>query len=181
MGLIELFVGLATLIWLAVFFCSAYLWFIALASVPPIRRPKSAARYARFAIAIPAHDEESVIADTVTRLLRQDYPRSLFEIFVVADNCSDRTAEIARSQGALCYERKTDQRVGKGAALSWLFERIFHNGTYEAIVVFDADTHVQEDFLKTMNERLQGGAQVIQGRHVIATRMLAGFQRCPGR
>jgi 1,2-diacylglycerol 3-beta-glucosyltransferase len=156
------------LAWLGVSLGGLYWWLIALAG---IRRSKPAGKAIycnRFAIAIPAHNEESVIGQTVATLKKLDYPGDHFEIYVAADNCSDRTAEMARGQGAVCFERASQERSGKGAALSWLFERIFEEGDYQAVVVFDADTQVSPDFLRVMNNRLETGAQVIQGRHVIS-------------
>lgn len=145
-----------------------YLWMIALASIRSERHVKEARHLRRFAIAIPAHNEESVIGETVTTLKKLDYPADFWDVFVAADNCTDRTAELARSAGAFCYERTSAERSGKGEALRWLFEQIFQAGDYEAIVVFDADTQVRGDFLRVANRLLEGGAQVVQGKHVIS-------------
>jgi cellulose synthase/poly-beta-1,6-N-acetylglucosamine synthase-like glycosyltransferase len=120
----------------------------------------------RFAIAIPAHDEASVIAATVTRLRSLEYPASLFAVHVVADHCSDETAMLARQAGATVHERNSGPRTGKGAALAWLFGRVLDD-PYDAVVVFDSDTQVAADFLRVMDARLAQGAQVIQGQHVI--------------
>jgi cellulose synthase/poly-beta-1,6-N-acetylglucosamine synthase-like glycosyltransferase len=147
---------------------SGYLWVIALASIRPVRIVKEARHVRRFAVAIPAHNEESVIGETVATLKKLDYPADLWDVFVAADNCTDRTAELARAAGAVCYERTSAERSGKGEALRWLFERIFQAGDYEAVVVFDADTQVRGDFLRVVNQRLEAGAQVVQGKHVIS-------------
>jgi 1,2-diacylglycerol 3-beta-glucosyltransferase len=120
----------------------------------------------RFAIAIPAHDEASVIAATVDRLRTLDYPADLFAIHVVADHCSDDTAALARQAGAIVHERNQGPRLGKGAALAWLFERILDDEC-DAVVIFDSDTQVAADFLHLMAARLTQGAQVIQGQHII--------------
>jgi cellulose synthase/poly-beta-1,6-N-acetylglucosamine synthase-like glycosyltransferase len=160
-----------SLIGLVIFFCCLYLWLIALAARRSILPARPAAALVRFAIAIPAHNEEVVIGQTVATLRQMAYPQDRYDIFVVADNCSDRTAEYARAQGAICYERATPERRGKGPALQWLFAHIFNDGCYQAVVVFDADTQVSPDFLTVMNNRLaQGnsGCAVIQGRHVIS-------------
>jgi cellulose synthase/poly-beta-1,6-N-acetylglucosamine synthase-like glycosyltransferase len=121
----------------------------------------------RFAIAIPAHDEGTVISNTVIHLLKLNYPIELFQIFIVADHCSDDTADLARKAGAIAYERNEGPRTGKGGALAWLIERIFEEHTCDAVVVFDADTKVDTDFLRVMDQRLTQGSQVIQGKHVI--------------
>jgi 1,2-diacylglycerol 3-beta-glucosyltransferase len=145
----------------------AYLYALALAAIrspgaPAIARPRH-----RFAIAIAAHNEESVIADTVSALLRLEYPRDLFDVHVVADHCSDHTVELARAAGAEVHERRDEAGRGKGAALRWLFARLLEHQTYDAVVVFDADTQPQPDFLRAMDARLGQGDQVIQGQHRI--------------
>lgn len=146
-----------------------YLYLIALASirtrsVQPSQEPRTC-----FAICIPAHDEAIVITRTVEQLRKLDYPKELYDVFVVADHCTDQTAAKARSAGAICWERKDGPRGGKGDALAWLFRHIFgEKKSYDAFVVFDADTLVESDFLRLMDARLQQGAQVIQGCHRIA-------------
>lgn len=136
-----------------------------------VRRPRtipSANPQTRFALAIPAHDEEAVISDTVDQLLQLDYPRTRFDIFVVADYCADATAERARQSGATCWERNDGTRRSKGAALAWLFERIYSlDQSYDAVVVFDADTIVGRSFLKYLDARLSMGEYAIQGNHRI--------------
>jgi cellulose synthase/poly-beta-1,6-N-acetylglucosamine synthase-like glycosyltransferase len=121
----------------------------------------------RFMIVIPAHNEAVVIRTTVSRLLAVDYPSHLFSIHILADHCSDTTAEIARQAGAVVHERNEGPRTGKGAALSWLFQRILKKGQCDAVVIFDADTRVDPEFLRTMDWRLAQGDKVIQGQHVI--------------
>ncbi|MCP4421389.1 MAG: glycosyltransferase family 2 protein [Chloroflexi bacterium] len=121
----------------------------------------------RFIITLPAHDEETVIGDTVRRLRTLDYPVDLFNIHIVADHCSDRTAMAAREAGAIVHERNEGPRTGKGAALSWLFQRVLANNDNDAVIIFDADTRVDLNFLRVMDARLARGDQVIQGQHVI--------------
>jgi cellulose synthase/poly-beta-1,6-N-acetylglucosamine synthase-like glycosyltransferase len=149
--------------------CGIYLWVIALASIRLKPKPTRSSHCNRFAIAIPAHNEAPVVGYTVANIKHLDYPKDMFDIFVVADFCSDHTAQFARDQGAICYERSSGERGGKSSALSWLFNRIFErNIVYDGIVVFDADTRVDPDFLHVMNSRLNQGALVIQGRHIIS-------------
>ncbi len=148
--------------------CSLYLWVIAIASIRKTSTIPTGAPLIRFAIAIPAHDEEAVIGQTVARLKHQNYPPDMFDLFVVADFSSDHTAQNARKQGAICYERDSGEHGQKALALHWLFERIFEREqTYDAIVVFDADTLVDTNFLRTISTRISQGAKVVQGRHVI--------------
>ena len=122
----------------------------------------------RFMIVIPAHDEAGVIRATVNRLLAIDYPTQLFSIHIIADHCSDNTAEAARHAGAVVHERNEGPRTGKGAALSWLFHKILEKGQCDAVVIFDADTRVDPGFLRVMDWRLAQGDQVIQGQHIIS-------------
>ncbi len=146
-----------------------YLYLLALASVrvPPTPSARASAPVHRFFIAIPAHNEASVIADTVQRLRALDYPADLFDVHIVADHCSDETATLARHANALVHERNTGPRTGKGAALSWLF-RHFLEESYDAVVIFDADTRVDAQFLRVMDARLTQGEDVIQGQHIIS-------------
>lgn len=135
------------------------------------RSPRRASRKTpthRFAITIAAHDEVAVIAHTVAALKELDYPQSLFDIHVVADYCTDKTAEAAAGAGAIAYARRSGPRGGKGAALSWLFSRLLGKDDYDAIVVFDADTEVSPNFLRVMDIALRKGHAIIQGQHQIA-------------
>jgi cellulose synthase/poly-beta-1,6-N-acetylglucosamine synthase-like glycosyltransferase len=124
-------------------------------------------------VAIPAHDEGAVIGRTVATLKLMDYPPDLFAIAVVADHCSDSTAEVARRAGAQVYERTAGARGGKGDALRWLFEKTLAppaggGRAYDAVVVFDADTLPSPDFLRVMDARLSQGDVAIQGQHRIS-------------
>lgn len=121
-----------------------------------------------FMLAIPAHNEEAVIAETVSQLRKLNYPEQLYDIAVVADFCTDRTAELAREAGAKVYERQSGERGGKSAALSWLFSTALQQQPYHAVVVFDADTQVDPDFLLAVNARLSQGHRAVQGQHIIS-------------
>jgi 1,2-diacylglycerol 3-beta-glucosyltransferase len=123
-----------------------------------------AARSRRFAIVVPAHNEEIAIQKTIRSLQSIAYPRALFEIIVVADNCTDRTAAIAQSEGATVWERTDAARRGKGYALRWCFDRITSdeaNG-FEGIVVIDADSVVSGNYLAMLNVAIEAGADVMQ-------------------
>jgi cellulose synthase/poly-beta-1,6-N-acetylglucosamine synthase-like glycosyltransferase len=122
-----------------------------------------------FAIVIPAHNEETVLAKTIRFLGAQNYPSDLFEIYVAADHCDDHTAQVARENGAICYERSEEPRGRKAYALQWLLKRIIASKKdYDAIVIFDADSQVDPNFLTAMNRALIQGRTVLQGKHVIA-------------
>lgn len=119
----------------------------------------------RFAVIIPAHNEEEVISKLLINLKEVDYPDYLYDIFVVADNCKDNTAAIARSYNVNVLERINHLQKGKGYALKYAFHKIgLTNGSsnYDAAVVFDADNLVKENFLEVMNNRLINGEKIIQ-------------------
>src|SRR3954468_13483315 len=86
--------------------------------------PPDADRRRRFALLVPAHDEEPTIGRLLASVRALDYPAGRFDVYVVADNCTDRTAEIARAAGALVEERFDQVARGKGYALRWLLARM---------------------------------------------------------
>lgn len=118
----------------------------------------------RFAAVVAARNESRVIGDLIKDLRNQDYPSELLDIFVVADNCTDNTAEIARGLGAVVYERNNLQMVGKGYALNYLFNKILANHEkdgYDGFIVFDADNLIDRNFVKEMNKIFDQGYRVI--------------------
>lgn len=122
----------------------------------------------RFLILIPAHNEEKLLPSSLASLNQLDYPRSLHNIHVVADNCIDQTAEIARQYGAIAHERHNLKLRGKGYALQWLLEQIWtSNEVHDAIVILDADTIVSSNFLQVMDARLARGERVIQAYYAV--------------
>jgi len=118
----------------------------------------------KFALIIAAHNEELVISHVIDSLSRQNYPRNLFDIFVVADNCNDKTAEIAEKHGAIVYKRVNNEERGKGYALEWMFNKIQNmKDKYDVVSVFDADNLVSSNYLIEMNNQLCKGYDVVQG------------------
>lgn len=118
----------------------------------------------RFALVIAAHNEEIVIENIIDSLKKQNYPKNLYDIFVIADNCTDNTADIAKKHGAIVYIRENNKEKGKGYALEWAFNKIIsQNCIYDAVSVFDADNLVSSNFLYEMNKQLCKGHKVIQG------------------
>jgi 1,2-diacylglycerol 3-beta-glucosyltransferase len=164
------FITMSEILLFLLLFPLGYLLLLALAAIRSTPPPKTHNRApsTRFMIVIPAHDEAGVIRATVSRLLAIDYPSHLFSIHIIADHCSDATAEVARHAGAVVHERNEGPRTGKGAALSWLFQRILEKEQCDAVVIFDADTRVDPELLRVMDWRLAQGDQVIQGQHVIS-------------
>jgi cellulose synthase/poly-beta-1,6-N-acetylglucosamine synthase-like glycosyltransferase len=121
----------------------------------------------KFLILTPAHDEEKLLPELLDSLAALDYPRNLIEVHVVADNCTDRTAEIARARGATAYERTDPNLRGKGYALNWLLDKLRPRLSAPvaqnlAFVILDADSLVSPDFLTVMDARLARGERVIQ-------------------
>jgi cellulose synthase/poly-beta-1,6-N-acetylglucosamine synthase-like glycosyltransferase len=111
---------------------------------------------------VPAHDEAGGIAQTVASLRAVDYPSELFNVVVVADNCTDATADLARSAGATVLVRQDAEKRGKGYALEHAFERLLSEGWMDAVVVVDADTVVSANLLRAFAARLEAGALAVQ-------------------
>jgi len=118
----------------------------------------------RFDVVVPAHDEETGIAATVRSLLAVDYPRELFRVLVVADNCSDATAAKAAEAGAQVLVRQNKELRGKGYALAHGFERSLQDNA-DAVVVVDADTVVSANLLSAFSARLAAGAWAAQAHY----------------
>ena len=118
----------------------------------------------RFMAIIPAHNEEKVISNLVESLKNQNYDKSLYDIYVIADNCTDETAKKAKEAGAIVYERFDEELKTKGYALNWfLQQKIEEDAPYDAFCIFDADNIVDVNFLKAMNKKLCQGEDVVQG------------------
>lgn len=118
----------------------------------------------KFMAIIPAHNEEMVISNLIESLKNQNYDKNLYDIYVIADNCTDRTAEVAKKAGAIVLERFDATHKTKGYALQWfLKQKIKENADYDAFFVFDADNIVDKDFIVNMNKKLCQGEEVVQG------------------
>lgn len=160
------------------------------------RRPSpSGAAPRRVAVVIPAHDEELVLAETLRGVAGQRYPSDHLHVVVVADNCSDRTADIARQLGAIVMERVDVVERGKGFALAWAFSRILGGDSPlsgpvpDAFVILDADTVAEPDLVERLVAALPtdcGAMAAVQGRYGVlnpeggwrAALMSAAFELC---
>jgi hypothetical protein len=129
---------------------------------------RAVAPVSRIAVLVPAHDEAALIARCVTSLRAQEYPAELFDVIVVADNCTDDTAALARSAGADVLVRDAPDLRGKGRALRWAMDRLLASRAPDAIVVVDADTVADPGFLATLVAPFEAGAPVVQGESLIA-------------
>jgi cellulose synthase/poly-beta-1,6-N-acetylglucosamine synthase-like glycosyltransferase len=124
---------------------------------------------ARLVVLIPAHNEAMLIARCARSLRSQTYPPDRYEVVVVADNCSDDTAAIAAAAGAdVVMIRDEPDARGKGRALRWAMDRLLTGKTpADAVVVVDADSVADPDFLATLVAPFQAGAQAVQGESLL--------------
>jgi len=125
------------------------------------RAPATARGTNRFAIIVPAHDEELLIAKTLENLLQTRYPGDRRHIYVIADNCSDRTALISSSYPCSVLIRTDAARKGKGFALEWALEQI-NLDQFDAVLILDADTTVDPIILSELDAMLMAGEKAIQ-------------------
>jgi 1,2-diacylglycerol 3-beta-glucosyltransferase len=144
----------------AVIACSYLLGQTLLSSRLPVLQPSR--RDLRFDIVVAAHNESSVIAQTVTNLKALNWPSENFRILVVADNCTDATASLAREAGATVIERQDASRRGKGYALLCAFEHLKAQQWSNAIAVVDADTQASKNLLEAFASRIERGAHAVQ-------------------
>ena len=120
-----------------------------------------------FTFVVPAHNETGGIERTVRSLLAVDYPRQHFEILVIADNCVDDTAEKAKKAGARVIERNDPSRRGKGHALELAFQTLLDEAKTSAVLVVDADSEVDGNFLKAMARRIAEGHGAMQAHYAV--------------
>lgn len=123
----------------------------------------------RFAILIPAHNEELLIANLCESLLQVDYPKDNFAIFIIADNCNDRTVEICRKYPLQVLERHDPENGGKGQALAWGLQQVDIN-RFDAVFIVDADNFVDPAILRVLSCLLNKGEQAIQCFNAVGNR-----------
>ena len=133
-----------------------YYYFLAAVAYSNIGKPKkqSGSKHTKkFVIIIPAHNEEKTLHTALDSCGNLEYQKTLFDVVVVADNCTDQTANIARNYGALCLERHDNVKVGKGYALKWVLEHDLIR-KYDAIVILDADCTLTSNALEIISNLL---------------------------
>src|SRR5690554_116636 len=120
----------------------------------------------KYAVVIAARNEELVIGNLIESLNQQSYDKDYYQVFVVADNCSDKTAAVARSHGAIVYERFDESKKRKGWALEYLFKQIKNDYgilSFDGYMFFDADNLVHKDFIYEMNKAFVEKGNIVTG------------------
>lgn len=155
---------MSTILSIAFFYQFAYLF------VPILVRRKRGKRGApdehTYAILVAARNEEKVIGHLLDSIRNQKYPVDKLRIFVVADNCTDGTAKIAREGGAVVYERFNKEQIGKGYAINFLLGKIDEDygwDSFDAYMIFDADNVLMPDYMRQMNRLCDDGYQAFTG------------------
>lgn len=152
---------------------SIFLWVLYLYQgfyliLPLLKRPRkfSSSKPLRYAVLIAARNEEMVLPHLLDSIRAQDYPAELIDMYVVADNCTDNTAQVAKDHGATVFTRFNKQFIGKGYALNHLLNQIkSHIGwdVYDAFMVFDADNLLESDYFSNINVLPSNGYQAFCG------------------
>lgn len=152
------------------FFCIGlsivFLWstlIVLVGLIKPAKAHPKAARKLRFVVLVCARNEEAVVRLPVKSALLAKYPADCREVIVLADNCTDNTASVARSAGATVWEKTTPSH-GKGDVLSWGLRKLAAERTCDAVAVFDADNICSDNWFNAMNDALQDGETVATGR-----------------
>lgn len=156
-----------------------YQWCWAIVALLPRRRRQTALTAARshFAVVIPAHNEETVLAATLNSLEQVDYPLDRIHVVVVADRCDDGTATLARSHGVESLERR-DGVPGKGSAIAYAVNHLRQAGhPFDALVIVDADTVVDRSCFAAFDEALRAGRDVQQGYNTLSNPWESSFTR----
>lgn len=144
--------------------CYAYQMFYVFAVF--IKKPRRylAKKDHRYAAVISGRNESAVIGNLIDSIKAQKYPSDKLDVFVIADNCTDDTAEVSRAHGAYVFERFNQELVGKSWALDYGFKRIldeYADKNYEGFFVFDADNVLDKHFVAEMNNVFDQGNEVV--------------------
>ena len=120
----------------------------------------------KYGLIIPARNEEAVVGGLIDSIQKNNYPQDKLHIFVIAHNCTDRTAEIARGMGATVYEYNNPEENTMGYAFRYLFDRInedYGTESYDGFFLFNADNILDKNYFDIMNDAFvaEGGERVI--------------------
>mgnify|MGYP001248616243 FL=1 len=105
----------------------------------------------QFLILIPAHNEEKVIRETLKSIKNLDFPHNNFDVIVIEDNCTDNTYEIVKKAGFFCFVKDDGEPKSKTYALKWFLENFNELNRYKRIIILDADTIIEKNFLKIVS------------------------------
>ena len=133
-------------------------------------------KLAKFAIIVPAHDEELLISSFCESVGNINYPQESYDVFIIADNCSDKTEDICSGYPVETLSRHDLSRVGKGYALEWALDQININD-YDLVLVLDADTTVKDSILTELNKLYNNGEHAIQCFIEVPNRNESSFTR----
>lgn len=158
--MLKLFESVNLTLFVLFFLCYSYqLLFVLLRLIRPLKS-FGCKNNRRYAVLIPARNESGVISGLLESIQSQDYPADLIDVYVIADNCSDHTAEIAKSYGAKVVIRHDLLQIGKGYALQYAFQSIDTSiglRYYDGYFVFDADNQLDSQFIAEMNRVFDQG------------------------
>lgn len=157
--------NLAIFLFFLLFYSYQFVYmFVAFKSKKSTNKIAADDRLNRYAVIIAARNEEAVIGELIKSILKQDYPQEYIDIFVVADNCTDRTAMIAKQAGAMVAKRFNTSQIGKGYALDYMFkiiDRDYAYKQYDGYFIFDADNLLDVSYIKEMNRTFNQGYRVV--------------------
>ena len=164
MGIIEWIIKIVNGIWKAISFLYKYRTVYKICGFFATRKFPAAKKNHKYAVLVAARNEENVIGNLIDSIRNQNYPKELVDVFVVADNCEDHTAFLARKAGAVCYERSDQGHRTKGYALQFLVEKIREDygiESYDGYFIFDADNLLEKDYISRMNDAFDSGEKII--------------------
>jgi cellulose synthase/poly-beta-1,6-N-acetylglucosamine synthase-like glycosyltransferase len=167
MDYIHILIGIFIIIW-AVFFIMLFHYFF-FAAVGLFARKKFPVteEKLKYGIIIGARNEEAVIAQLIDSIHENDYPQEKLKIFVVAHNCTDNTARIAREHGAIVYEYDNPAERTVGFAYRFLVPKIQQDHgveNFDGFFIINADNVLSRDYISRMND-----AFVANGREKVIT------------
>lgn len=148
------------------FICYSYQFVYLIVPFFKRKRKPTEVKLHRFAVLISARNEEAVIGNLIESIRMQTYPSDKISVFVCADNCTDRTADVASEAGAIVFERFDTRHIGKGYALDFLLKsiaRCFKPDAFDGFFVFDADNVLEPDYIERMNETFCEGYNIVTG------------------
>ena len=154
---------------IAALFMLCYSYQIVFIVISLIKKPKiypeTDERF-KYAVLISARNEANVIDQLIDSIKKQDHPEELIDVYVIADNCTDNTADVARASGAYVVERFNKELIGKGYALSALFDHIRDTvgfDAYDGYFVIDADNILEPNYISEMNKCYAAGERLVTG------------------